>query len=223
MAFGQKIEAKDLIGMEPEQLAEKLAKIDSYDARFTAIQEAQTAATNSILERFEALKPKEPVREQGDPDVSFLANPSDTLNERLKPLSQQTYENTIGLVHRDARDLFPKDFERWGTEIVKKMGELSLQQQADPRVWRACVMMVRGEHASDLEKDGATGKYSYLEPVSAGLRPDPKTSDGLSVAEREMVRTLKPFGMTPDKYNKGKERLTQSRAARLGRFSEVAS
>jgi hypothetical protein len=84
-------------------------------------------------------------------------------------------------------------------------------------------MMVRGEHAADLEKDGAQGKYNFLEPVSAGLRPDPKTADGLSDDQRKMVRHLRNLGpkeMTPEKYQAGVHRLRVSRNARMGSFGE---
>jgi hypothetical protein len=160
-------------------------------------------------------------KETPDPTLDFLTDPENAIDKRMAPFEKQTLDNTIMMMHRNCREQYPRDFERWGTEIVQSMGELSAQQQADPRVWNAMVMMKRGVHASEIEKDGATGKFGYLEPVSAGLRPDPKTSDGLSNAEREMVKTLKPFGMTAEKYAHGKTRLTESRASRLGRFAGV--
>ena len=223
MAWGDKVAAKDILGMETEEFHAKLNKIDEYETKFKALEDAQRTSTSTILERMEALKPAPPPKETVDPDVAFLANPSNAIDERLKPLSQGLLDNSIMLMHRQARETYPKDFERWGTEITQKMGELSANQQADPRVWKACVMMVRGEHAADLEKDGAQGKYSFLEPVSAGLRPDPKTADGLSDDQRKMVRHLRNLGpkeMTPEKYQAGVHRLRVSRNARMGSFGE---
>ncbi len=220
MAFGQKVEAKDILGMETEEFHSKLGKVDSIETRIAAMEEAANKSTSTILAQLEALKPKPAPKEEVDPDVHFLASPNEAISERLNPLAKQTTDNTIMLMHRNARESYPKDFERWGGEIVTKMGELSAEQQSNPQVWRACVMMVRGEHAGDLEKGGAEGKFAYMEAASAEqFRPQHK--DGLSAGEREMVRTLKPFGMTPEKYNNGKERLVKSRAARLGRFAEV--
>lgn len=220
MAFG-KVDPAEVIGMTQDELKSRLDKVGALETKLAEMETSHKASSDAILARLDALKPKPDPDPSPDPDVDFLADPSRTLDSRLKPIASQTLQNTIMLQHRVAREAYPKDFDRWGTEIAQKMSELSAEQQADPRVWTAMVLMIRGSHAADLEKDGAQGKYAYLEPVSAGLKPDPKTSDNLSVAEREMVRTLKPFGMTPEKYNKGKERLRAARSSRLGRFAEV--
>jgi len=220
MAF-IKTDPKEVLGMDQSELHDRLGKIDAVEARLAAMDGERKKDTSTILAQLEAMRAKPQEAENVDPDISFLSSPSAALEDRLRPLTQQTLENSILLQHRNARETYTNDFDRWGSEITQKMGELSAQQQADPRVWKAMVLMVRGDHASELERDGASGKFNYLEPVSAGLRPDPKTSDGLSSAEREMVRTLKPFGMTAEKYNQGKDRLIKSRASRLGRFAEA--
>ena len=222
MAWGKEVDPKEIIGMTPEELSGRLGKIESVESKMVEFAGKQDKTDQTLQSILQKLEERAKTRETSDPDLDFLANPSDAVNTRLKPLEQQTAENTVMLQHRIARETYPTDFNRWGTEIVTKMGELDIRQQADLRVWTAMVMMVRGMHAADLEKDGATGKFGYLEPVSAGLRPDPKASDGLSNAEREMVRTLSPFGMTPEKYAKGKGRLEKARAARLGRFAEIS-
>ncbi len=222
MAWGAKseIDPKEILGMDPSELNQKLGKIDSLEARLAEMNTKTEQGLSSILERLEQkaaeAKPAE------DDSLDFLADPEGAVNKRVAPFERQTLENTVMLQHRAARDLYPRDFDRWGTEIVEKMGELSLQQQADSRVWQAMVLMVRGSHASDLERDGATGKFGYLEPVSAGLRPDPKNADNLSNEERKMVKVLSGFGMTAEKYNHGKQRLEKARMSRLGRFSEEA-
>lgn len=218
MAFGSP-KPEEIIGMSPDELKEKLGKIDAFESKLAAMGEESKTGMAAILEKLNN-PPKQEVT-GGDPDVDFLSDPTGTLKKNLDPLKAQSMNNTIMLQHSAARQSYTKDFDRWGTEIVQKMGELSAEQQCDPRVWKAMVLMVRGEHAADLEKDGASGNFGYLEPVAAGIRPDPKDSDNLSVAEREMVKTLRPFGMTPEKYKKGKDRLVSSRAARLGRFAEV--
>jgi hypothetical protein len=214
MAFG-KTDPSEVLGMSQDEFQARLSKLDTYEERFAAIQEESKKATEgvtAILQRLEAMQPKE---EEGQDDLT---------DDPLKPLANQTLNNTIMLAHRTARELYPDQFKRWGTEIVKKMADLSPQQQADDRVWKAMVMMVTGEHAADLEKDGAEGKFSFLEPVSAGLRPDPKSSDGRSTAERLMVKKLAHLGpkeLTADKYKAGKANLEKARSARLGSFAEV--
>lgn len=219
MAFGSP-KPEEIIGMSPDELKERLGKVEALESKLNAFSEESKTGIAAILEKLNTPTKKEEIT-SADPDVEFLADPTGTLRKNLDPVAQQTAANTIMLQHSAARGRFPVDFERWGTEITKKMSDLSTQQQCDSRVWDAMVYMVRGEHAGDIEKDGATGKFSFLEPVKAGLRPDPSHSDNLSVAEREMVKTLKPFGMTAEKYQRGKERLVASRAARLGRFAEV--
>jgi hypothetical protein len=225
MAFG-KPDPKDIIGMSAEDLAAKLGKIDEFESKLTDFGNKSIENHNSLIAKLDSLAPKPKMEPEtsGDPAVDFLADPINSMDSRLKPLHDQTNANTIMLQHDAARRGNPRDFDRWGTEIVKKMGELSADQQADPRVWKAMILMVRGEHADQIEKDGATGQFGFLEPVSAGLRPDPKSSDNLAPSEREMVRTLSglgPKGMTAEKYKNGKERLVASRAARLGRFAQV--
>jgi hypothetical protein len=116
MAWGDKVSAKDILGMETEEFHAKLSKIDEYEKKFSALEEAQRTSTSTILERMEALKPAPPPKETVDPDVAFLANPSNAIDERLKPLSQGLLDNSIMLMHRQARESYPKDFERWGTE-----------------------------------------------------------------------------------------------------------
>ncbi|MHB1952823.1 MAG: hypothetical protein ACYCOU_03660 [Sulfobacillus sp.] len=224
MAWGQsqQVDPKEILGMTPEELGQKLGKIDSIESKleeFASSQQQTGTQLSTILEKLESAAPKK--TPESDPSLDFLSDPATAIDNRLAPYEKQTLDNTIMLQHRTARELYPRDFERWGTEIVKAMSELAPAQQADARVWSAMVRMVRGDHASEIEKDGATGKFAYLEPVSAGLRPDPKNSDNLTPAEREMVKTLAPFGVTPEKYNRGKERLVSSRSARLGRFAEV--
>ena len=219
MAFG-KTEPKEIIGMEPDELKAKLDKIDAFEARFGAIEAQTKTGFDGILSRLDGMKPKAEPTPVVDPDISFLENPSASLDARLHPLSQQTTDNTIMLRHRDARERFPKDFERWGNEIVSVMKDASPEQQMNPKSWEMAVKIVRGEHAADIEKDGAQGNYGYLEPVSAGLRSE-KPADGLSNAQREMVKTLAPFGITAEKYNNGQKRLDKSRAERLGRFASV--
>jgi|ERR1700734_1695112 len=224
MAWG-KADAKEIIGMEPDELRASLDKVGALETQFATFAEGQTKTTetlNTLMQKFEEASKPKPKPDTGDADLAFLAAPDETLRNRLDPLSRQTTDNTIMLQHRTARELYPKDFEKRGTEIVQRMGKLSAQQQCDPQCWTAMVMMVRGEHAGDLEKDGATGNFTFLEPVSAGLR-SAKPQDGLSNAEREMVRTLSPFGITPEKYANGKTRLDKARAARLGRFAEVTN
>lgn len=223
MAWGDKtqVDAKDILGMTPDELKTNLGKIDAVETKMTEFsthQENTAKTLTALMEKIEAMTPKS---KSDDAALDFLTDPEGSINTRVAPWEKQTLDNTIMLQHRTARETNPRDFERWGTEIVQKMGELSAPQQADPRVWNAMVLMVRGMHAGEIEKDGATGKFAYLEPVAAGLRPDPKTTDGLSNAEREMVKTLAPFGMSAEKYNRGKQRLVESRAARLGRFAGV--
>jgi hypothetical protein len=220
MAFG-KTDPVEILGMTTEEFQAKLGKIDEFNTNLESIKAETKSGMDAILAKLNAPPERTEITGSGDADVDFLSDPTGTLDTRLAPLHQQSMNNTIMLQHSAARQSWPEDFTRWGTEITQKMGELSAQQQTDPRVWKAMVMMVRGEHAADIEKDGASGNFHHLEPVSAGLRPDPKNSDNLSVAEREMVKTLRPFGMTPEKYKKGKDRLVSSRAARLGRFAEV--
>jgi hypothetical protein len=222
MAFG-KVDPVEVIGMSADELKGKLDSAASKDD-LKAVTDGQTALQNtltSLQQSIESLKSKPKDDSGSEGDLDFLADPDKVLNSRLKPLTDQTYANTIMLQHDAARKAHPRDFDRWGTEIVKKMGELSADQQSDPRVWKAMVLMVRGEHADQIERDGATGQFGFLEPVSAGLRPDPKNNENLSPAEREMVKTLSPFGVTADKYKRGKQRLVESRAARLGRFAQV--
>jgi hypothetical protein len=219
MAFG-KPDPKEIIGMTAEELSQKLGKIDEFESKLNEFGNKSKENHDALIAKLDGLTSK-PKVEENDTDLEFLADPDKALTNRLKPLTDQTYANTIMLQHDAARRAHPRDFDRWGTEIVKKMGELSADQQSDPRVWKAMVLMVRGEHADQIEKDGATGQFVFLEPVSAGLRPDPKSNENLSPAEREMVKTLSPFGVTADKYKRGKERLVQSRAARLGRFAQV--
>ena len=220
MAFG-KTDPKDIIGMSAEDLAAKLGKIDEFESKLTEFGTKSKENHDALIAKLDGLAPKPKDEPEPDSDLDFLADPDKALTSRLKPLHDQTLANTIMLQHDVARKANPKDFERWGTEIVKKMAELSPEQQADSRVWTAMVLMVRGGHAADLEKDGATGQFGFLEPVSAGLRPDPKSTENLTPAEREMVKTLTPFGMTADKYKAGKTRMTKARSARLGRFAEV--
>lgn len=227
MAWGssEKVDAKEIIGMTPDELSTRLGKIDALDAKvaeFSSRQAKDSENLTAILQRLEESAKPKPAAESADPNLDFLTDPTTAVDARLAPIQRQTAENTVMLQHRTARETYPLDFTRWGTEIVTKMGELSLAQQSDPRVWQAMVLMVRGLHAADLEENGAKGKFDYLEPVKAGLRPDPSTKDNLSSAEREMVRTLAPFGMTAEKYNRGKDRLEKARAARLGRFAEVS-
>ena len=224
MAFGTKVEAKDLIGMTSEELGGRLGKIDGLDARFAKLEEDQRKANETILQRLEALAPKEPVKEAVDPDIDFMSNPTRAMDDRIKPLSQQTNDNTIMLMHRQARETYSKDFDLWGKEIVELVGTYSPEHQGDPRVWQNSVMVVRGRHATDIEKGAASGSFTFLEPVSAGL-VDPKSNDGLSPEQRKMVSKLNsiaPQGMTPEKYQRGVERLAKSRNARLGSFAEVS-
>lgn len=210
MAFGSKPTAEELIGMSPDELKSQLGEISSLKTRLEEMGTQTTSKMDSILSTLEALKPKP------DDDQDFIADPDKALDARLNPLRDQTLANTIMIQHQKARELYPKDFERWGQEIVKKVSEYSTENQCNPGVWKQCVLVVRGEHAADLEKDGAKGNFGFLEPVAAGLRTDPKNSDGLSREERAMVSKLSQFGVTPEKYAKGKQRLESARLARLG-------
>jgi hypothetical protein len=221
MAWGSQtqVDPKEIIGMTPDELKGSIDKIGAVESKMTEFQDNTSKQLTALMEKIESLTPKP--KETPDPALDFLTDPEGSIEKRMAPFEKQTLDNTIMLRHRDAREAHPKDFERWGGEIVQKMGELSAQQQADPRVWNAMVLMVRGTHAGEIEKDGATGKFAYLEPVSAGLRPDPKTADGLTNAERHMVNKLAPFGVTAEKYARGQKRLTESRAARLGSFAGV--
>jgi hypothetical protein len=220
MAFG-KPDPKEIIGMEPDELKSKLGKIDSLSTDLEGLKSGQQKVNDTLQSLLEKLTPKVDPKPKEDPP-DFADDPDAAMTARLNPLLSQTMANTIALQHRAARESWPKDFDRWGTEIVQKMSELSADQQADGRVWKAMVLMVRGDHADQLERAGAEGKFGFLEPVSAGLRPDPSKSDNLTNAEREMVKTLSPFGVTAEKYRKGKERLASARSARLGRFAEVS-
>lgn len=209
-----KQDPSEVLGMTQDELKERLGKIDALESKLSSLDDTTKQSTSKmgeILSALEALKPKpEPELDDDEPDP-------------LKPLTERTLANTIMLQHQAARQTFSTDFERWGTEIVKKMSELSADQQADPRVWKAMVLMVRGEHAADIEKDGWQQKPSFLEPIAAGLRPAPDTSNTLTGEERRMVKVLSPFGITPEKYQRGKSRLEKARNSRLGSFSkEVA-
>ena len=219
MAFG-KTDPSEILGMSQDEFAAKLGEIDSLKTQLTELTAASKKSSegmDSVLAQLQQLnKPKEP---EDDPD--FISDPDRAFSSRLKPVLEQTLNNSIMLQHNAFRERFPRDFEKWGQEIVKRVGEYSPENQTSPRVWEDAVMYVRGRHADEIEKSGAQGNFGYLEPVSAGLRPDPKTSDNLTGPEREMVRTLAPFGMTTEKYNRGKERLAKARSARLGRFAEV--
>lgn len=221
MAWGSQtqIDPKDIIGMSPDELRENLGKIDKFDSRMTEFSTQTTDLINKLTEKIDGLAAKPSSKE--DAGLDFLTDPEESINKRMAPFEKQTLDNTIALQHSATRAAYPKDFERWGSEIVSSMGELSAQQQADPRVWNAMVLMIRGKHAGEIEKDGATGKFAYLEPVSAGLRPDPSKADGLTSAERLMVEKFKPFGMTAEKYAKGQKRMAEARTARLGSFAGV--
>lgn len=216
MAFGKQDPA-EILGMTQDELKQKLDRIESLEAKLTEFGDASKKSSEgvaSILQTLEAMKPK-----KDEDDLDYLADPEKVIEKNLQPLADQTLNNTILIQHRNARDNYPVDFSKWGTEIVKRMAELPAQQQADPRIWRSMVMIIRGEHAEDLEKSGAKGDFSFLEPVAAGLRPDPKSADNLSSGERHMVKKLSPFGITAEKYQKGKKRLEEARTARLGSFA----
>lgn len=223
MAWGDKtqVDPKDILGMTQDEFGQRLGKIDAVETKMTEFSTNQETTNKTLTELMQKIETLSSKPKNEDAALDFLTDPENAINSRMAPFEKQTQDNTIMMMHRNTREQYPRDFERWGTEIVSKMGELNASQQCDPRVWNAMVLMVRGLHASEIEKDGATGKFGYLEPVSAGLRPDPKTTDGLSNAEREMVKTLAPFGMSAEKYNRGKQRLVESRAARLGRFAGV--
>lgn len=216
MAFG-KVDPKEVIGMTAEELSEKLGKIDSLAARFDESDQKTGAKMDSILSSLESLKPKP----KSDPDPEE----TDLIDEtRFKPLESRTLDNTIMLMHQEARAKYPNEFERWSAEILKRVNEYSVENRANPKVWNDAVMYVRGLHAADIERDGATGSFKFLEPVSAGLRPDPSKSDNLSTGQRLMVSklsTLGPKGMTAEKYKAGQDRLTRARSARLGDFAGV--
>lgn len=221
MAWGSntQVDAKEIIGMSSDELKTNLGKIDSVESKINDFSAKTSEMFKTLTDKMDALTPKP--KETPDPTLDFLTDPEESINKRMAPFEKQTLDNTIALQHSAARATYAKDFDRWGKEIVDGMGELSAQQQADPRVWGAMVLMIRGKHAGDIEKDGATGKFAYLEPVSAGLRPDPSKADGLSPAQRLMVEKFKPFGMTAEKYAKGQERLASARTSRMGSFAGV--
>lgn len=223
MAWG-KTDAKELLGMEPEELSNKLGKIDSIDNRFAEAQTRTDERFNQLFAKIDELKPKAPPKPDIDPDLAFLERPTESLDERLAPYQQQSQDTRIMLEHRNARERFPNDFDRWGNEIVAVMNDAAPGQRVNPSSWEMAVMVVRGRHAGEIEKDGATDNFRYLEPVSAGLRPDPKATGNMTQGERLMVKKLNnasPFGMTEEKYSKGKARLDKARSARLGEFASV--
>lgn len=213
MAFGSKPTAEELIGMSPEELKSQLGEITTLKSRLEEISGQTTSKLDSIASALDGLKP------QPKTDDDEFDDPNKDLNDRLNPLRDQTLANTIMIQHQRARESFPTDFQRWGAEIAKKVSEYSAENQCDPRVWKQCVLVVRGEHAADIEKDGWQQKPSFLEPVAAGLRSDPNKGDNLNSAQRVMVEKLRfagPVEMTPDKYRKGSDRLAKARLDRLG-------
>jgi hypothetical protein len=225
MAWGKQ-DATEVLGMEPEEFKTRMGKLDSIDGRLTEAQTKTDERFNQLFAKIDELKPRQAVVPEGDPDLNFLESPTRALEDRLSPLATETLDNSIALAHHEARNRFTKDFDRWGNDIIEVMKEAAPVQRKNPKTWEMAVMIVRGRHAGEIEKDGATDNFQYLEPVSAGVRPDPKSSDNLTQAQRLMVKKLSsvgPQGMTPEKYQNGAKRLDKARSARLGAFAGVSN
>jgi hypothetical protein len=214
MAFGR-TDPEAIIGMTPDELKDRLGKIEALETRLQSLDEGtreQSTKLEAILSTLESLKPKP---EPPDP----VLDPEGALDARLGQIHNQTLANTIMIQHQKAREMYPRDFEKWGPEIVAKVGEYSPEHQCDPRVWKNAVLVVRGDHIQDIEKDAWNHSPIYLEPVSAGLKRPKGDDGGLNPAERKMIEHLRhagPVELTPEKYRRGQERLAKARLERLG-------
>ena len=153
--FGQqKVEPKDILGMEQDEFKKKLDSAATKDDLTTLSQSVEGFKTglDELKAALKALKPSEPapiIEDPTDPTTRLLLDPQKEIREVTRPLAEDQMRTRAELQEMRARQN-PKlagAFSKYGDEIMQMAEKMPLSQRAQPGFWEWHVRTFIGDKA----------------------------------------------------------------------------
>jgi hypothetical protein len=208
MAWPQAPKAKDIIGMEADELK---AKLDGAATKedLKAITDANTATTgtlNEIKAALAALKPAEPATVVAPADtaddaaVRMLSDPTGFVDSRLKDVSAQSLDTRAALEEMRARTKFSSAFNLYGEELMKSAATFKPEQRANANFWDWHIRTVLGDKV--IRGEIRAGSFPNLLGPSSGAPGSAEDKDANQGFNPEMAAFFKTRGLPLEKAAK---------------------
>lgn len=216
MAWTGKVDPKELIGMTPEELQAKLAKIEAFDAKFgditeliktqnttiealtTSIKEAKVTSPYSEPDRKTDPEPRKRPEWGDDADAAFA--------DRVAPLASLTLDTRGALARRSIQDEVASNDNDWhlfAAEIDELAKNEPMQSKAGENFWRNVYYVVKGKHANEIAQDriNKTGKFYTESANSITVRKEEKKTPVEELSD-EQVKFANKMGVPLEQYAK---------------------
>lgn len=224
MAWPGKVEAKDLIGLSQEELATKLAEIN------TALTAAQAATTKVEAQELEmtGIKASLAALEGRVQQPVVVNNQSGNQNElpdwgddanaafraRINPLVGVTLNVQAELAFQKvAKRLYKQNskYELLEADVEKFLSKQPLQARTNEEVIENAFKIVYADNIDQIQKDqnARSGKF-FIESASNQGTPPKDESDPNKALSPAELKIATGMGISPETYLKSKQSITVS-------------
>ena len=146
-----KVDPKDMIGMEPEELKQRLdssaskSDLDGIKQQFSSGLEELKASLASLSASIP--KPVPVVEDPNDATTKLLLDPKGTIREETKTLRDAQIQTQAQLEEIKARQnpTLVKAFNQFGKEISEMANKVPLEQRAQPGFWEWMTSTIVGK------------------------------------------------------------------------------
>lgn len=206
MAWNNAPKAKDIIGMEADELKQKLDGAATKDD-LKAITDAQSATSGTLaaiqasLAKLTTPAPVVPEPINNDDDaVRVLTDPRGLISDATKDVRSQAMETQAQLAEMRARNTYSAAFSQYGEDLMKTAMKYPAEQRAKPNFWDFHIRTVLGDKV--VSGDIRAGNFPNLLGPSSGAPGAAAEKDANEGFAPEMASFFKNRGVPLDKARK---------------------
>ena len=210
MLWGKKDDElpKELQGLTPEQIVEKLKAVGDSAARISELQASLaekettlgtlTQEQQQLKQKLEELEKNTPPKKidgvDDDEPATLWSDPEAFIKNQTKSTELTALMAGMMSAKLYARQQMSTQdstiFGRYEKEIDQVINSYHPQQRVMPQSWINALTYVKGLHMDEILKAQKDGTDFFAEPPTRGVEPPPAPEDKLSSDEEEMCRRM---------------------------------